>query len=92
MNTQTAKWFIDLCLLIAFLACVITGIIKYTLLMRMLGLTGLVFPFALMSDIHDWTGIALVILVGVHLILNRRWIITMTKRVFTGKMSDGKES
>jgi hypothetical protein len=92
MNSNTIKWFVDIGLLVAFLACAITGLFKFTLLMRMLGLTELIFPLALMSDIHDWTGLALVILVAIHLFLNRRWIVSMTKKVFTGKIGEGKES
>jgi uncharacterized membrane protein len=91
MNTQIAKWLTDIGLLITFLACAITGIFKWTLLMRTLGLTGLVYPYALMSDIHDWTGSALVILVAVHLILNRRWIAVMTRKILSGKISSDKE-
>ena len=86
------RWSIDIGLLIAFIVCVITGLFKFTLLMRMLGLTGLVFPLALMSDIHDWSGIALVILVGIHLVFNWRWIATMTKKIFSGKTADKKEN
>jgi hypothetical protein len=91
MSSPIAKWSVDIALLVAFLACVITGLFKFTLLMRMLGLTGLVFPLALMSDIHDWSGIALVVLVGVHLFLNRHWIWSMTKKVVTGKKVGDKE-
>jgi hypothetical protein len=85
MNSQALKWFVNIGLLIAFFAVVITGLFKFTPLMRVLGLTGRVFPLALMSDVHDWTGIALVVLVGVHLFLNWRWMVTMTKKILTGK-------
>ena len=91
MNTSVVKLFIDVGLLISFLACAITGLFKFTVLMRMLGLTGLIFPLALMSDIHDWTGLILVILVAIHLWLNRRWIVTMTKKVLSGKTGETKE-
>jgi putative Mn2+ efflux pump MntP len=87
MNSPTLKWSVDIGLLIAFLVCVITGLFKWTLLMRTLGLTGYIFPLALMSDIHDWSGIALVVLVGIHLLLNGRWIVTMTKKILAGKNS-----
>jgi Domain of unknown function (DUF4405) len=87
VNNQIAKWVVDIGLLASFLVCVVTGIFKFTLLMRMLGLTQLVFPLALMSDIHDWSGILLIILVGVHLVLNRRWIWAMTKKILTGNLN-----
>lgn len=90
MNTQIVKWSVDIGLLITFLVCAITGLFKFTLLMRTLGLTDLVFPLALMSDIHDWSGILLVILVGVHLFMNRHWIANVTKKIVTGR-DDGGE-
>ena len=88
MNLQIAKWLVDIGLLISFLVVVITGIFKFTLLLRMLGLTQLVFPLALMSDIHDWSGILLFIFVGVHLVMNGRWIWAMTKKVFKGTTNE----
>lgn len=30
-------------------------------------------------DIHDWAGVALLAIVGVHLVLHWRWIVTMTR-------------
>ena len=84
MNMQLAKWCIDVTMAIVFIICFITGLFKFTVLMRMLGLTGLVFPLALMSDIHDWSGVVLGLLVAIHLIINRRWIITVTKKILAG--------
>ena len=37
---------------ITFLVTFITGLFNWTLLMRTLGLTGIVLPLALMSEIH----------------------------------------
>lgn len=34
-------------------------------------------------DFHDWTALALVVLVVVHLILHWKWIIYTTKKVVT---------
>jgi len=51
---------------------------------RTLGLTWVVLPIAFFSVIHDWSGLALGILVAVHLYLNRAWIIAMTKKVLGG--------
>jgi hypothetical protein len=81
MDRQVARWCVDLAMGVAFLVCLITGLFKFTLLMRTLGLTDMVLPIALFSAIHDWSGLALGILVAVHLYLNRAWIMTMTKRV-----------
>ena len=88
MNLQIARWLVDIGLLISFLVVVITVIFKFTLLLRMLGLTQFVFPLALMSDIHDWSGILLFFLVGAHLVLNGRGIWSMTKKVFKGTTNE----
>jgi hypothetical protein len=84
MNMQVVTWGVDLLMGITFLATFITGILKFTLLARMLGLTFVVLPLALISDIHDWAGILLGCFVAVHLFLNRAWIIAMTKKVLAG--------
>jgi len=69
---------------IAFLISFITGLLKFTLLMRVLGLTFFVLPLAIITDIHEWSGIVLGCCVAVHLFLNRGWIVAMTKRVLAG--------
>lgn len=33
-------------------------------------------------DIHDWAGVALLVIIGLHLVLHWRWIMQVTKRVF----------
>jgi len=84
MNIQVVKCSVDLLMGIMLLMSFVTGILKFTVLMRMLGLTGAVFPLAFLSDVHDWTGLALGILVAVHLFLNRGWIASVTKKILTG--------
>jgi hypothetical protein len=84
MNMQIVKWCVDLAMGITLLACFITGLLKFTLIVRIMGLTRMVLPMALISDIHDWSGLALGILVVVHLFFNRVWIKTMTRKVLFG--------
>jgi len=36
-------------------------------------------------DLHDWTSVAIVVLVFLHLILHWKWIIFMTKKAFSFK-------
>jgi hypothetical protein len=81
MNLQVVRYGVDVLMGVVFLICFVTGLFKFTLLMRMLGLTGFVLPLARMSDIHDWSGIALGVLVAAHLVINRRWILSMTRRI-----------
>lgn len=84
MNMQVVRWGVDIAMGITFILCAVTGIFKFTPFMRASGLTALILPLALMSDIHDWTGIILCFLVAVHLYLNRSWILSMTQRVLAG--------
>ena len=83
-NMQVVKWCVDLAMGVLFLISFITGFFKFTLLMRIFGLTDVVLPLAQMSDIHDWSGLALCLLVAAHLILNRAWILSMTRKIVTG--------
>jgi hypothetical protein len=84
MNMQVVKWCVDLAMGILVSISAVTGFLKFTLLMRTFGLTGIVLPLAQMSDIHDWSGITLSLLVLVHLFLNRAWILSMTRKMVTG--------
>ena len=86
MNKQVVRWCVDLAMGIAFLFAAMTGIFKFTFLMRISGFTDIVLPMALMSDIHDRAGFALTILVATNLFLNRGWIISMTRKVLAGSI------
>ncbi|HVN72970.1 MAG TPA: DUF4405 domain-containing protein [Methanoregula sp.] len=84
MQRNVLKWSVDILMLVFFLISAITGLFKFTLLMRVFGLTTVVLPLAWMSDLHDWSGLALVILVLAHLFLNRHWLAAVTKKILTG--------
>jgi cytochrome b subunit of formate dehydrogenase len=81
MDIKILKWLTDLGMGIAFAVCFITGLLKFSLLLQMTGLNNIVLPSALISDLHDWSGILLGLLVLFHLYLNRIWIAGMTKKV-----------
>ena len=53
-------------------------------LWRIAGFSEIVLPVALISEVHDRSGVALSILVLVHLVLNRAWILSMTKKILAG--------
>lgn len=36
-------------------------------------------------DIHDWAGVALLVIVGLHVVLHWRWILTMSRRALLGE-------
>ena len=40
-------------------------------------------------DIHDWAGIALIVILLVHLLLHWRWVVNVTKGVLAGPPWDG---
>ncbi|MGD1004923.1 MAG: DUF4405 domain-containing protein [Methanoregulaceae archaeon] len=85
MQIVIVKWCVDLGMGITFLVSFVTGLFKFSLFQRMLGLYELPLPMAFISDIHDWSGLALGVFVAVHLFLNRQWIMTMTKKILSGK-------
>jgi hypothetical protein len=87
-DNQVIRWCMDLGMGITFFLTFVTGLFKWTLLIRSLGLTSVVFPVALMSDIHDWAGFLLGLFVALHLISNRVWITTMAKRIFSGRSEE----
>jgi hypothetical protein len=84
VNMQVVKWCVDLAMGIAFLFNAVTGTIKLMVLWRIAGFSEIVLPVALISEIHDRAGIALSILVLIHLILNRAWILSMTRKILAG--------
>ena len=90
MDRNRILYSVDLAMGIVFLLSFFTGLLKFTLLLRVTGLSARILPSALISDIHDWSGILLGVLVFLHLYMHRRWILAMTKKV-TG-VSAGKDA
>ena len=84
MDWVKVRWLVDVLLGIDFLICLVTGLLKYTVLLQLTGLNEMILPAAFISDLHDWSGLVLAFLVFVHLILNRRWIIMTTRKMFSG--------
>jgi hypothetical protein len=78
MDRNTLVYVLDLIMGIVFLISFVSGLLKFTLILRLTGLSSLVIPSALISDIHDWSGILLGCCVVLHLYMNRRWIREMT--------------
>ena len=87
MHRAQIKYIVDVGLAVSFLLCFITGVIKFPGFIRAIGFTHRVLPMRDLTLIHDWTGILMGLLVAVHLILNYRWIITMTRQIFGKKRS-----
>jgi hypothetical protein len=85
MHGHVIRWGNDVAMGVSFLVCFITGMFKFTFFMRLSGLTTRVLPIAQMSNLHDWSGLALGIFVAVHLVLNRIWIMMMTRKILSGE-------
>jgi hypothetical protein len=77
MNRAELNYWVDITMLAAFLAVGITGVIKFFFFMNGIRL-GL--DVHVVNEIHDWSGIALVIAALLHLILHFNWLWSMTKR------------
>jgi hypothetical protein len=87
MDRNFIRWSLDVIMAVAFTLSFVTGMLKFTLLLRMTGLGRIILPSAGISDLHDWSSVLLGVLVFVHLYLNRAEIMAMTKKVIAGKMS-----
>ena len=81
MRRVYLKYAIDLGMLITFLLCFITGIIKFPGFLGVIKATQYVLPMRDLTIIHDWSGVAMGVLVLSHLLLNFSWIIAMTKQL-----------
>ena len=76
MNKATRLYIVDAILAISFILAGITGVAK------MPGWFNLPLSWILpLRYIHDWSGILMVVLVGVHLLQHWKWIVLMTKKL-----------
>jgi hypothetical protein len=87
MRRAYQKYVIDISLLITFILCFVTGIVKLPALLEITGLTRHVIRFKYVTLVHDASGVALGLLVLVHLVLNWGWIVAMTKQFVREKNS-----
>lgn len=81
MDRSWVNYWVDIGMLISFIVCGITGIVKMPRLIPMLGLSYADLPMITLTWLHDWSGVLLVVLSGVHVALHWKWIIAMTKRI-----------
>ncbi len=78
MKTKVkVNYVVDMGMLLAFLICGLTGILK---------IPELAVPFSdsyymAATLLHDWSGVVLVALAGAHTLLHGRWLIKMTKKI-----------
>jgi len=84
MNKNSIKYIIDTGLLLSFLGVTITGIIKFRSFLSLFGITidYSAMPIRQLSNLHDWSGLVMALLVLIHLITNWDWIVATTKSYF----------
>jgi len=82
-SRRITNYTIDLGMIVTSIFLLFTGLIKF---LEMWGnMTDLSYMAALLSDLHDWSGLILGVLVFSHLVLHLRWIAAMTKNIFKFK-------
>lgn len=88
MNKSKLNYFVDLLMAIAFIITSISGLVLFFFLPEGRGRAGDTYFLGLVRHdwrlIHDWSGIAMVVLVLLHLVLHWQWIVCMTKN-FLGR-------
>lgn len=82
MERRSLLYAVNMGMLISFILCALTGIVKWPGLIPKLGLTYQSLPFPEITLIHDWSGLVLCILAAIHLRIHWNWMIIMTKRMF----------
>jgi len=80
MRKDTLNWLVDIGLIITFILVAVTGIIKFPGLLSVFGIGYGNIPISGLSRLHDWSGIAMTVLVIIHLALHWNWIVVTTKR------------
>ena len=89
MRKSTRNYFLGIFMFLLALVEVVSGFVLWLVLPRggggYTGGRGLVGEATFLwsrntwVDLHDWVGVALVVVVAIHLVLHRRWIAHMTK-------------
>ena len=82
MNKSRISYFVDLLMGVFFIIAFVTGLLKWTLIIRALGLSSMLLPMAFISELHDWSGFLMGAMILLHLVLHGKWIICMTKGLF----------
>jgi len=91
MNKAKLNYWIDVGLAISFFICFITGLIKWPGLIRIIGTSAYrTLHFRNISLLHDWSGLIMGLLVIIHLALHWKWIVYMTKNLFSKKKIEKK--
>jgi len=89
MGKSKTNYFIDLLMLIFFVINAITGLIIFFFLPTGVKKGGYQEFLGIIKqnwvDLHNWSGLLLLLLVLIHLILHWNWIVSMTKSLIQKK-------
>jgi hypothetical protein len=86
MKRHVALYIINILLLVASIIVAITGIIKFPGLFDLLNIDPYKYPLGLFTWLHDWLGLAIVVLTLIHLAMNWAWIKGMTAKLVDWKI------
>lgn len=86
MKKSVLNYAVDIGLVVTFILSFTTAIIKFPGFLQKIGVDQALFPMYEISVIHDWSGIAMGVLVAAHLVLHWKWLVTMTRTVVTKKV------
>ena len=86
MEKFKINYFIDLLMLVFFLIIAVTGVIKYFFLEPLSGRYNVISFLGISkyawSVWHDYAGLILLVIIGVHIMLHLKWIWITTKSFF----------
>ena len=85
MKRSLLNYTIDMGMLLSFVAVILTGMVKFPILLRMLAKRGVYLPSSEITLIHEWGGAMMAVFILLHLILHWNWVCSTTKRFFTKK-------
>ena len=77
MNKKQFRNVISILLLLMMVVCFTTGMIKWPFLIQSLGVSYRDLPMALITDVHDWSGLVAGVLTVLHCIQYRNLIRKM---------------
>jgi len=86
MRRNVLLYIVDVFLFIFSLIVVVSGVIKFPGLLTLLKIDPFYIPQSEITFLHDWIGIALTALTIVHIFLNWKWILAMSKKLISKKI------
>jgi len=82
MYNLKLNYLVNVGLLVSFIICFFTGLIKWPGLIKIMGPSAYNFlRVGNISLLHDWSGLIMGLLVLVHLVLNWKWMVSVTKNL-----------